>query len=71
MEDVALHVLKNNIAHSNSPKVQLKTGDREVINLIPITYDTDIPLPSNLNIRSSRQSLSKVLKIPKKIPLNS
>ena len=71
MEDVALHVLKNNIAHSNSPKVQLKTGDREVINLIPITSDTDIPLPSNLNIRSSRQSLSKVLKISKKIPLNS
>ena len=44
MEDVALHVLKNNIAHSNSPEVQFKTGDREVINLIPITYDTTYPI---------------------------
>ena len=28
MEDVALHVLKNKIAHSNSPEIQFKTGGR-------------------------------------------
>ena len=44
MEDLALHVLKNNIAHSNSPEIQLKTNDRELINLIPINYDTRYPI---------------------------
>ena len=28
MEDVALHVLKNKIPHSNSPEIQFKTGGR-------------------------------------------
>ena len=28
MEDVALHVLENKIAHSNSPEIQFKTGGR-------------------------------------------
>ena len=37
MENVALHVLKNKIAHSNSPGIQFKIGAWEVINLIPIT----------------------------------
>ena len=44
MEDAGLHVLKNNIAHSNSPEIQFKTDDRELINLIPIKYDTRYPI---------------------------
>ena len=44
MKDVAPDILKNNIAHSNSPDIQLKTGGREVINLIPITYDIRYPI---------------------------
>ena len=40
MEDVALHVLKNKITHSNSPDIQFKTSGREVINLIKVRYNT-------------------------------
>ena len=32
---VAVHVLKNEIPYSNSPKIQFKTAGREVVNAIP------------------------------------
>ena len=35
MKAVAVHVLKNKIPYSNSPKIQFKTAGREVINVIP------------------------------------
>ena len=35
IKDVAVHVLKNEIPYSNSPKIQFKTAGRKVVNVIP------------------------------------